>query len=91
MDQWRAGSPDSLLLPIFCVVIMVWAALFLDLWRRRNSSIAFRWGVDGVEDKELMRIAAHKVGGAVEPWMHVKANLDTPLPYPFSRPRQGVY
>lgn len=61
LDQWRAGSPDSLLLPIYCVLIMVWTALFLDLWRRRNSSIAFRWGVDGVEDRELMRIAALKV------------------------------
>lgn len=37
--------------------------MFLDLWRRRNSEIAFRWGVDGVEDKELMRIAALKVRG----------------------------
>lgn len=44
---------------------MVWTAMFLDLWRRRNSSIAFRWGVDGVEDRELMRIAAQKVRWAV--------------------------
>lgn len=65
MDQWRTGSPDSLLLPVFCVLIMVWTAMFLDLWRRRNSSIAFRWGVDGVEDRELMRIAAQKVRWAV--------------------------
>lgn len=36
-------------------------ALFLDLWRRRNNEIAFRWGVDGVEDEELMRVQAAKV------------------------------
>ncbi|CAN0242461.1 unnamed protein product [Ascophyllum nodosum] len=55
IDQWRADSPDSPWLPIFCVVIMVWCALFLDMWKRRNSSIAFSWGVDGVEEEELMR------------------------------------
>ena len=36
-------------------------ALFLDLWRRRNNEIAFRWGVDGVEDEELMRVQAARV------------------------------
>ena len=39
----------------------VWVALFLDLWRRRNNEIAFRWGVDGVEDEELMRVQAARV------------------------------
>lgn len=61
VDQWRAGSPDSPLLPIFCVLIMVWAAMFLDLWRRRNSEVSFRWGVDGAEDDELGRVAAKQV------------------------------
>ena len=61
MDQMRTGSPDCPLLPIFCVLIMVWVALFLDLWRRRNNEIVFRWGVDGVEDEELMRVQASKV------------------------------
>ncbi|CAN0354029.1 unnamed protein product, partial [Hapterophycus canaliculatus] len=56
VDQLRTGSPDSPLLPIFCILIMVWVALFLDLWRRRNNEIIFRWGVDGVEDEELMRV-----------------------------------
>ncbi|CAN0128834.1 unnamed protein product, partial [Ectocarpus fasciculatus] len=60
VDQMRTGSPDSPLLPIFCILIMVWVALFLDVWRRRNNEIAFRWGVDGVEDEELMRVQAAK-------------------------------
>lgn len=58
LDQWRTGSPDSPLLPIFCVLIVVWTALFLDLWRRRNSEISFKWGVEGIEDEELMRVSA---------------------------------
>ncbi|CAM9695456.1 unnamed protein product, partial [Ectocarpus sp. 13 AM-2016] len=62
VDQMRTGSPDSPLLPISCVLIMVWVALFLDVWRRRNNEIAFRWGVDGVEDDELMRVQATKKG-----------------------------
>ncbi|CAM9477388.1 unnamed protein product, partial [Ectocarpus sp. 12 AP-2014] len=62
VDQMRTGSPDSPFLPIFCVLIMVWVALFLDVWRRRNNEIAFRWGVDGVEDEELMRVQAAKKG-----------------------------
>eukprot|EP00903_Cladosiphon_okamuranus_P007574 g7348.t1 len=62
VDQMRTGSPDSPLLPIFCILIMVWVAFFLDLWRRRNNEIAFHWGVDGVEDEELMRVQAAREG-----------------------------
>lgn len=49
----------------------MWAALFLDLWRRRNNEIAFRWGVDGVEDEELMRVQAARVRACAErsPWV----------------------
>lgn len=66
IDQWRTGSPDSPLLPIFCVLIMVWTALFLDLWKRHNSQITFKWGVDGIEDDDIMRDSAAKVGAVDE-------------------------
>lgn len=65
IDQWTSGSPDSPLLPVFCIALMVWCALFLDLWKRRNSAIVFSWGVDGVEDEELMRSVAARVCSSI--------------------------
>lgn len=45
----------------YATIRQVWVSLFLDLWRRRNNAIAFRWGVEGVEDEELMRVQAARV------------------------------
>lgn len=64
--QWRAGGPDHPWLPVFCVLLMVWSTIFLELWRRRNSEIAFKWDVTGVEDEALMRVAADEVDAAAD-------------------------
>lgn len=59
--QWNNGTPDDPLLPAFCILLMMWTMGFVEIWKRRNASIAFKWGVDGVEDEERMRVSAEKV------------------------------
>ena len=58
---WIAGKQidsDSLAvwpLTLYSVYLGVWAALFQNYWARYESTLAFRWGVNDLEDSEKLR------------------------------------
>eukprot|EP00163_Fabomonas_tropica_P023978 TRINITY_DN4151_c1_g1_i7.p1 TRINITY_DN4151_c1_g1~~TRINITY_DN4151_c1_g1_i7.p1 ORF type:complete len:860 (-),score=163.98 TRINITY_DN4151_c1_g1_i7:135-2714(-) len=35
---------DSILLPGFCFFMAIWSVLFLEFWKRQQSTLAFKWG-----------------------------------------------
>jgi len=43
---------DSGAVPLFCVAISVWSTYFLEFWKRQGNSLAYSWGVFGVEDDD---------------------------------------
>lgn len=34
--------------PFFCVVNVIWATVFLELWKRKSNELAFKWGTIGM-------------------------------------------
>ncbi|CAN0517466.1 unnamed protein product, partial [Ectocarpus sp. 12 AP-2014] len=50
-------EPPTSMAPYFNLFLAVWATLFLVLWQRRSSTLAFRWGVhkeDTIERAKFM-------------------------------------
>ena len=47
-----ANSP---VIPFFCVVMSVWATVFLETWKRKQSRYAMEWGMVGIEEIEEER------------------------------------
>jgi hypothetical protein len=62
---------DAPLMPIFSVFVALWSTLYIELWKRQNSKVAYRWGVLGAEDGEELHDLASKV--------------DVPQPSPMGR------
>ncbi|KAF0687155.1 Aste57867_21126 [Aphanomyces stellatus] len=52
LQQIRSQSLDQPLAPFYALFMAVWASLFLVAWKRRASSLAYRWGVLGYEDDD---------------------------------------
>ncbi|CAF0912236.1 unnamed protein product [Brachionus calyciflorus] len=46
------NSFDNDLMPIFALIICIWGALFMEIWKRENSRLAYEWDVDNFEFNE---------------------------------------
>jgi hypothetical protein len=38
--------------PIFCVLVAVWTTCYLQTWRNKEITMAFKWGMEGFEESE---------------------------------------
>lgn len=43
---------DNPMTVVFAVIMSIWAALFLELWKRYSSAISHRWGLTGFDIQE---------------------------------------
>ena len=61
---------DNPLVVVYCVVIMMWAALFVKFWNRRSNDCAFEWNMleyeakEGEMDSFLHSLAGNEGAGA---------------------------
>eukprot|EP00053_Salpingoeca_punica_P019806 m.202843 g.202843 ORF g.202843 m.202843 type:complete len:1233 (+) comp17727_c0_seq5:156-3854(+) len=60
---------------VFAVIMSVWATIFLDFWKRENSTVAHKWNIMGVEESEPIRgrfrgnqTRPNPVTGKMEEW-----------------------
>jgi anoctamin-10/anoctamin-7 len=49
------GTPENILMPYFAAFMMVWAVLYLELWKRKQSTAAMKWGMVGFLSEEQDR------------------------------------
>ena len=49
------GGVNSPVIPFFCVLMSVWATVFLETWKRKQSRYAMEWGMVGIEEIEEER------------------------------------
>lgn len=61
------------LVPLFCAFNLIWATIFLEIWKRRCAVLAYRWGTIGTEPFEQARaefkgvLGVNRVTGRLEP------------------------
>ena len=41
--------------PVFCIFVAVWSQVMLEEWKKQESRLAFKWGMDLYEESELER------------------------------------
>jgi len=46
---------QAVVIPYFSVFIALWATLFLEFWKRKESTVAMRWGMTEYEENEQPR------------------------------------
>ena len=51
------GGLDNRLVPIYAVVLAMWATLLLEFWKRYNAHLSFTWGMVGFQEIEETRAA----------------------------------
>lgn len=49
---WAAGAPFH---PIYSLLLVVWACMFVELWRMKERKLAVRWGTAGVGHVDARR------------------------------------
>ena len=49
------NNPNALIMPYFATFIAFWSTLFLEFWKRKESTYAMRWGMTGFEEEEQTR------------------------------------
>lgn len=42
---WAAGAPFH---PVYSIVLVIWALVFVELWRMKERKLAVRWGTVGI-------------------------------------------
>jgi len=54
---WRAegGKSDNDVVPYFSLLMMLWSTFYLESWKRKNATVAMKWGMAGFETEEQMR------------------------------------
>ena len=73
LSQLSHTSLDSPLVPFFCLLMALWASVFIEQWRRREAVLANGWGVWQMNDndEELTRpeyrgqMQRHEVTGEI--------------------------
>jgi hypothetical protein len=61
--QLYSGEVDNSWSPYFMLLMAVWSTLFLEYWKRRNSALAYSWGVFDADEEEAAKQIL-KVSGA---------------------------
>ncbi|OQS02828.1 anoctamin [Thraustotheca clavata] len=54
-QQVQSQSLDQPMAPFYALFMALWASAFLVAWKRRANTLAYRWGVLGYEDEEVLR------------------------------------
>jgi hypothetical protein len=49
------NDPNAVIMPYFSCFMAIWATLFLEFWKRKESCHAMKWGTNGFEEEELTR------------------------------------
>lgn len=49
------NNPNSSVVPYFAGFMALWSALFLEYWKRLESEISMKWGMEGFEATEQVR------------------------------------
>ena len=52
LDALTYNIPE---LPVFAVVVALWATVALEMWKRKEAEVAFRWGMSDYERQEEVR------------------------------------
>lgn len=74
--QHLEGTNNIVILPFFALANSIWASVFMDLWKRKESILRFRWGMINFEDQEKVRPSFHgecrrsPIDGAEEEFFH---------------------
>jgi anoctamin-10/anoctamin-7 len=48
-------TPDASVVPYYGIVMCVWSTLYIESWKRRNSTVAMEWGMTDYESREQDR------------------------------------
>mmetsp|Transcript_14786 Transcript_14786/g.24494 ORF Transcript_14786/g.24494 Transcript_14786/m.24494 type:complete len:764 (+) Transcript_14786:92-2383(+) len=51
----NGNDPNAEVMPYFSVFMALWATLFLEFWKRKQSFHAMKWGMVGFEEEEQAR------------------------------------
>mmetsp|Transcript_3345 Transcript_3345/g.5234 ORF Transcript_3345/g.5234 Transcript_3345/m.5234 type:complete len:960 (+) Transcript_3345:112-2991(+) len=60
--QLYTGHVDDPYSPYFMILIAVWSTVFLEYWKRRNSALAYSWGVYNADHEEQQKQIAKSLG-----------------------------
>jgi len=55
MISQAVDGEDTIMTPIYAFVVAIWATLFLEYWKRRESTLRCQWNVESFEDNEAVR------------------------------------
>lgn len=70
MNQVIIGDPNTVYLPIYGLLVALWATFFTEMWRREQSRTAQKWGTVGYKRVEPLRpefiAAAERVRSLVD-------------------------
>jgi hypothetical protein len=51
----KGNDPNAVIMPYFATFMAFWATLFLEFWKRKESTHAMKWGMSGFESEEQDR------------------------------------
>lgn len=51
----KGNDPNAVTVPYFSCFMVIWATLFLEFWKRKESYHGMKWGMTGYEDEEQTR------------------------------------
>ncbi|XP_065059124.1 anoctamin-7-like [Rhopilema esculentum] len=54
-STWSRVAFDNDLTPGFALIICLWGTVFLEVWKRKNAELAYKWDVDSFEQQEPNR------------------------------------
>ncbi|KAJ7377101.1 hypothetical protein OS493_030695 [Desmophyllum pertusum] len=52
---WAKNAFDNNATPYFALIICLWGTIFLELWKRKNARLSYKWDVDSFEEQEPNR------------------------------------
>lgn len=53
--QFIDNDADHPVIPIYCLILMLWTTLFFESWKREQNKLAFMWDVTDFEEEERTR------------------------------------
>lgn len=52
---WMSAAFDNDATPYFALLVCLWGTIFLEIWKRKNAELAYKWDVDSFEEQEPNR------------------------------------
>jgi len=57
VNTTESSGKDTIFVPIYAIFLAIWITLFLEFWKRRNASLAYKWDMMDFEETEITRPA----------------------------------